>query len=1014
MYFPAGVAKSLSYESHPQEISILIQCNSSKSQFLLLTSTAVCVWSVRPLVHLCSLTRSETSIALHGTNCSANWSPDSTRIVVQTTSSYLVLIKVKKDPDVLAYSSSSLATAALKRFQPGPGEEAHLHVHHLSLEGVIQVRGELRCVSPRQTHILFSTSIPPAVQRIPWPITNDSDSGSDGEDIGHQKWLGHDTWMTHQEDMPWLLQSNVMVDIIYHDKGSNLEGWITSDGCAYIVYLSEGEAEPSAHRASKEGENRVSNSSLEQVLHDSALAHESLDVTLDWHGICIYGQATDKASPQAPEPTGQPLSPGNKDISNRATTLAFNHVFSTVAVGTQSGAIFLPTIPTSDSPVLPADVIEPPRVLGPTHSSEYATGVGAVQTIQWTSDGYAFAVGWENAWGVFSVSGRCISSSTDSEGVINDTTFEDGFLFGIRSLFWAPGNTELCTLATRAPKLSRLFVIPFAKSTITNQQSPDNTRYAILQQDDAVMIYRGADQPDMSVINPEADVWQHLKMPLTYIRSYWPMRYASISNDGRLLAIAGKRGLIHWSAASGRWKSFADEAQEQAFFVRGGMAWFNHVLIAAVDFSGSYQIRLYSRDLDLSTGNILHREILPSPVILLSLIETSLLVYTLDNTLFHFLITTTMESVKLHLCGSMSFEGVVSNPKLVKGLSWMLPFAQKQLGDPNNDLTVATIILLVSGRLILLRPRKVGAHEVKYDMQILARQIEFFWIHLTGIGALENSLWGYDGSRVRIWLDALTIEAAYVNTELDAYESIKESVSIPLSFYPLSVLMDKGVVIGIEHETATRPSLPFAMFRTITSTHLFLHHVLKYHINRGQLKDAVMLSANYQDLVYFAHVLEVFLHTVLEADSQAQDTEADETLNSAIEFVDHFDSALDVIANCARKTEMSKWKKLFEIAGSPRELFESCLSMGALKTAGSYLFVLHNLEHTQDVNQDTARLLQKALAAEDLNLCRELLHFLRSIDESGAALMGAMQIVGLNIDPPQLEEQQETLLDEAV
>ncbi len=68
------------------------------------------------------------------------------------------------------------------------------------------------------------------------------------------------------------------------------------------------------------------------------------------------------------------------------------------------------------------------------------------------------------------------------------------------------------------------------------------------------------------------------------------MRYVSISCDGRLLAIAGKRGLIHWSAASGRWKSFADESQEQAFAVRGGMTWFNHVLIAAVDSLQSYQV----------------------------------------------------------------------------------------------------------------------------------------------------------------------------------------------------------------------------------------------------------------------------------------------------------------------------------------------------------------------------------------------------------------------------------------
>lgn len=30
--------------------------------------------------------------------------------------------------------------------------------------------------------------------------------------------------------------------------------------------------------------------------------------------------------------------------------------------------------------------------------------------------------------------------------------------------------------------------------------------------DDRALVYRGADQPDMSIINPEADVWQHIKV----------------------------------------------------------------------------------------------------------------------------------------------------------------------------------------------------------------------------------------------------------------------------------------------------------------------------------------------------------------------------------------------------------------------------------------------------------------------------------------------------------------------
>ncbi len=35
---------------------------------------------------------------------------------------------------------------------------------------------------------------------------------------------------------------------------------------------------------------------------------------------------------------------------------------------------------------------------------------------------------------------------------------------------------------------------------------------------------------------------------------------------------------------------FSDKVQEQVFAVRGGMVWFNHVLIAAVETAGSYQV----------------------------------------------------------------------------------------------------------------------------------------------------------------------------------------------------------------------------------------------------------------------------------------------------------------------------------------------------------------------------------------------------------------------------------------
>jgi hypothetical protein len=138
-------------------------------------------------------------------------------------------------------------------------------------------------------------------------------------------------------------------------------------------------------------------------------------------------------------------------------------------------------------------------------------------------------------------------------------------------------------------------------------------------------------------------------------------------------------------------------------------------------------------------------------------------------------------------------------------------------------------------------------------MQIFADRIEFCWIHLRGIGALENSLWGYDGQGIRVWLNALAIEAP-ASTPSETSPSVKESVNIPLDFYPLceyrwmqtnvsltftplkAVLMDKGIIIGAEHEAATRKNLPFVMFRHATS-------VSSCHIHIATDVDVVFVSS---------------------------------------------------------------------------------------------------------------------------------------------------------------------------
>src|ERR1700742_770048 len=114
-------------------------------------------------------------------------------------------------------------------------------------------------------------------------------------------------------------------------------------------------------------------------------------------------------------------------------------------------------------------------------------------------------------------------------------------------------------------------------------------------------------------------------------------------------------------------------------------------------------------------------------------------------------------------------------------------------------------------------------------------------------------------------------------------------------------------------------------------SHLFLHHILLFHLQARQVNEAVVFASHYQNLVFFAHTLEILLHTVVESDDDeatvddAEDSHSvssETVLRTVVEFLDHFDAALDVVVGCARKTEMTRWRRLFDIVGEPRALFE--------------------------------------------------------------------------------------------
>jgi len=107
-----------------------------------------------------------------------------------------------------------------------------------------------------------------------------------------------------------------------------------------------------------------------------------------------------------------------------------------------------------------------------------------------------------------------------------------------------------------------------------------------------MMVYRGLHVGDTVAISGETSLWQSIQVPYSYLSKQWPIKCSVISPDGKYIAVAGRRGLTHFSLASGRWKTFGELELENEFSVRGGMCWYQHILLAAVEVGDSFQVRI--------------------------------------------------------------------------------------------------------------------------------------------------------------------------------------------------------------------------------------------------------------------------------------------------------------------------------------------------------------------------------------------------------------------------------------
>lgn len=264
-----------------------------------------------------------------------------------------------------------------------------------------------------------------------------------------------------------------------------------------------------------------------------------------------------------------------------ATRAAINARFSLLAIACASGEIHVYNAKDYAGSIPLSHRIQPPASLSTT---------GNITSLCYSPDGYCLFAGFEHGWALWSVYGKAGATSFTAERKLSASNSE-GWLLGVLEAAWVSGGSSIM-LASQLD--DRLWVMEMAKSAVTTCFSAANVSRTLLVANSDLMIYCGYDLPSATTISADPTLWHHVQIPPGYAVNHLPLRCVVISSDGRYVAIAGRRGLAHYSVLSGRWKTFEDVQVESAFVVRGGMCWYQHILIAAVETDEYHEVRMPS------------------------------------------------------------------------------------------------------------------------------------------------------------------------------------------------------------------------------------------------------------------------------------------------------------------------------------------------------------------------------------------------------------------------------------
>ncbi|XP_061361240.1 uncharacterized protein LOC133305118 isoform X4 [Gastrolobium bilobum] len=618
---------------------------------------------------------------------------------------------------------------------------------------------------------------------------------------------------------------------------------------------------------------------------------------------------------------------------------------------------------------------------------------GPVSCIAWTPDNSAFAVGWKlRGLTVWSVSGCRLMSTIRQIGLSSvsspiakpnhDCKYEP--LMGGTSLMqWDEYGYRLYAIEVGSSE--RILSFSFGKCCLSRGVSGTTYIQQVIYGEDRLLIVQSEETEELKML--------HINLPVSYISQNWPVQHVAASQDGMYLAVAGLHGLILYDIRLKRWRVFGDVTQEQKIQCKG-LLWLGKIVVVCnyIDSSNTYELLFYPR-YHLDQSSLLCRKpLLAKPMVMDVYQDYILVTYRpFDVHIFHVKLFGELSpsgnpDLQLSAVRELSIMTAKSHPAAMRFIPDQLPresISNNYISSSSDSLTrepARCLILRANGELSLLdlddgRERN------------LTDSVELFWVTCgqseDKANLIEEVSWLDYGHRgMQVWYPSPCANSF----KQEDFLQLDPELEFDREVYPLGLLPNAGVVVGVSQRMSFSASAEFPCFEPSPQAQTILHCLLRHLLQRDKIEEALRLAELSAEKPHFSHCLEWLLFTVFEADISRPNVNKNQVsvlkhakrtlLEKTCDLIRNFPEYLDVVVSVARKTDGRHWADLFSAAGRSTELFEECFQRRWYRTAACYILVIAKLEGPAVSQYCALRLLQATLDESLYELAGELVRFL--------------------------------------